>query len=163
MGVDIKLSGPRSSYVSTDNDKVSAQVVEYLYLNSIKEVAFIGGPQDSIISNIRKQAFTHYMNQFGMLMKEEWIQYGNYFEDSGYQAMNRILDCSHYPKVVYAASDMMALGALKALKERKMQVPEDIMLVGCDDIEACRYSDPPLATVKQDKEKMGEISRLFVA
>src|SRR5690625_7178540 len=63
-----------------------------------------------------------------------------------------------YPDVDYAASDMMALGALKALKEEGMLVPEEMEVIGCDDIEACRYSDPPLATVREDKEKMGEIA-----
>ncbi|MGP4041410.1 LacI family DNA-binding transcriptional regulator [Gracilibacillus sp. D59] len=158
VGVDIELKGPRSSYVSTDNGKVSAKVVEYLYLNSIKEVAFIAGPEDSIISNLRKEAFTHFMNLFGMSIRPNWIQYGNYFEDSGYQAMKRILAERPYPEAVYAASDMMALGALKALKEEELHVPNDIKLVGCDGIEACRYSDPPLSTVKQDKDKMGKLA-----
>src|SRR5699024_9756828 len=158
VGVDIKLKGPRSSYVSTDNKKISAQVVEYLYLNSIKEVAFIGGPKDSLISNIRKDAFVHYMNLFGMSLKQNWIQYGNYFEDSGYQAMKRILASKAYPQVIYTASDMMAFGALRALKEEGIRVPEDMKIIGCDDIEACRYSDPPLATVKQDKDKMGKLA-----
>ncbi|QGH34014.1 substrate-binding domain-containing protein [Gracilibacillus salitolerans] len=158
VGVDIELKGPRSSYVSTDNGKVSAKVVEYLYLNSIKEVAFIGGPANSIISNLRKEAFTHYMHLFGMTVRPNWIQFGNYFEDSGYQAMKRILASKPYPEAVYTASDMMALGALKALKEEGLRIPEDMKLVGCDDIEACRYSDPPLATVKQDKDKMGKLA-----
>src|SRR5690625_3352609 len=63
-----------------------------------------------------------------------------------------------YPDVDYAASDMMALGALKALKEGGFLVPEEMKVIGCDDIDACRYSDPPLATVRLDKEKMGEIA-----
>ncbi|SHM97868.1 LacI family DNA-binding transcriptional regulator [Gracilibacillus kekensis] len=158
VGIDIELKGPRSSYVSTDNNKVSAKVVEYLYLNSIKGVAFIGGPSDSKISNIRKNAFIHFIELFGMVKRADWIQYGDYFEESGYQAMKRILTSSPYPQVVYTASDMMAFGALKAIKEKGIRVPEDIKLIGCDDIEASRYSNPPLATVKQDKEKMGKLA-----
>src|SRR5699024_2570804 len=157
VGVDIKLKGPRSSYVSTDNEKISAQVVEYLYLNSLKKVAFIGGPEDSIISNVRKDAFIHNMNLFGMSWKQDWIQYGDYFESSGYLAMKRILASNDYPQVIYTASDMMAFGALKALKEERIRVPEDMKIIGCDDLEACRYSDPPLATVKQEKDKMGKL------
>ncbi|WP_058306650.1 LacI family DNA-binding transcriptional regulator [Gracilibacillus massiliensis] len=158
VGIDIELKGPRSSYVSTDNNKVSAKVVEYLYLNSIKEVAFIGGPSDSIISNIRKNAFIHFVELFGMVKRNNWIQYGDYFEESGYTAMKRILASAPYPQAVYTASDMMAFGALKAIKEEGIRVPEDIKIIGCDDIEATRYSNPPLATVKQDKEKMGKLA-----
>ncbi|SDM22851.1 LacI family DNA-binding transcriptional regulator [Sediminibacillus halophilus] len=158
LGVDIEMTGPSSSYVTTDNSKVSAKVVEYFYLHSLKEVAFIGGPEDSVISDIRKQGFLHSMNQLGMTVKPEWIQYGNYFEESGYHAMKEILQNRPYPQAVFAASDMMALGAMKAIKEVGLNIPVDIKLIGCDDIEACRYSDPALSTVKQDKDKMGRLA-----
>ncbi|UFT98585.1 LacI family transcriptional regulator [Radiobacillus kanasensis] len=158
VGVDIELTGPRSTFVTTDNRKVSSKVVEHYYLHSIKEVAYIGGPSDSIISNIRKEGFLDTVRQLGMAVRENWIQYGDYFEQSGYEAMNRILAEGPIPKGVFAASDMMALGALKAIKERGYSVPEDIKVIGCDDVEACRYSDPPLSTVKQDKEKMGKLA-----
>ncbi|WP_226037093.1 LacI family DNA-binding transcriptional regulator [Aquibacillus saliphilus] len=158
VGVDIELKGPKSSFVTTDNNKASAKVIEYFYLNSIKEVAFIGGPEDSIISNIRKEGFINYMNQFGMTFRDDWLQYGDYFEDSGYNAMKRILHIHPYPEAVFAASDMMALGAVRAIKEADLKIPDEIKIIGCDDIEACRYSDPPLATVKQDKDKMGRLA-----
>lgn len=158
VGVDIELTGPKSSYVSTDNHKVSAEVVEYFYLHSIRDIAFIGGPEDSVISNIRKNGFYDKMSQLGMKIREEWIQYGDYFEESGYLAMKSILSASPYPKGVFAASDMMALGLLKAVKEAGLNVPSDIKVIGCDDIEACRYSDPTLSTVKQDKDKIGKLA-----
>src|SRR5690625_695275 len=61
VGIDLELKGERSSYVMTDNRKVAARVVEHLYLNSIKNVAFIGGPGDSFISSIRKDAYLHFI------------------------------------------------------------------------------------------------------
>jgi LacI family transcriptional regulator len=158
VGIDIELMGETSSYVMTDNRKVSARVVEYFHSQGIKDIAFIGGPDDSNISNIRKEAFIHFMNRFEMTIEPNWIQHGDYFEESGYKAMKEILAKGLIPKAVYAASDMMALGVLKALKEADISVPKDIKVIGCDDIEACRYSDPPLATVKQDKEKIGEVA-----
>lgn len=158
VGIDVELKGERSSYVTTDNRKVSARVIEHLYLNSMNTVAFIGGPDDSIISNIRKNAFLEFTKLFQMEVRHHWIQYGNYFEDSGYESMKKILLKKPYPEVVFTASDMMALGALRALKEANIAVPDEIKVIGCDDIEACRYSEPPLATVRQDKEKMGEVA-----
>lgn len=158
VGIDIELMGPNSTYITTDNQKVSSMVVEHFYLNSIRNVAFIGGPDYSRVSNIRKTAFIDSMNHFGMAVRPNWIQYGDYFEESGYKAMKRIIKQQPLPEAVYAASDMMALGALKALKEEGKAIPNDILLIGCDDIEACRYSDPPLSTVKQDKDKMGKLA-----
>lgn len=158
VGIDIELMGSASSYVMTDNRKVSARVVEYFHSHGIKEVAFIGGPDDSSISNIRKDAFIHFMERFEMPVEPNWIKHGDYFEESGYQAMKEILAEGSKPQAVYAASDMMALGILKALNEAGISVPKDMKVIGCDDIEACRYSDPKLATVKQDKEKIGELA-----
>lgn len=158
VGVDITTVGPKSSYVMTDNTKVSAKVVEYLYLQSIREIAYIGGKKESIIGELRREGFIQSMKQFGLPIKEEWLHYGNFHEDSGYSSMKNILQESPFPKAVIAASDMMALGALRAIKEAGISVPGDIRLIGCDDIEACRYSDPQLTTVKQDKEKIGKLA-----
>lgn len=158
VGIDIELNGPRSSFVTTDNFKVGAKVIEHLYLQSIKDIAFIGGPNDSAITNIRQKGFEQTMTQLGIPINKEWFQYGDYFEDSGYKAMKMILKQPYLPQAVFAASDLMALGALTALKEEGIHVPNQMRLIGCDDIEACRYSDPSLTTVKQDKEKMGRLA-----
>ncbi|GAA0357096.1 LacI family DNA-binding transcriptional regulator [Bacillus horti] len=158
LAVDMELTGPKSSYVMTDNEKISQLVVEHLYLHSIRDIAYIAGTKHSNISNIRLEGFKQAMNKFGLPIKEEWIQYGTFFEDSGYEAMKRILQGDSMPKAVVAGADMMALGALRALREVGLRVPEDVRLIGCDDIEACRYSDPQLTTVKQDKQKIGKLA-----
>ncbi len=158
VAVDLELSGERSSFVMTDNYKISRQVVEYFYLNGIRKLAFIGGQENSIISNVRKDSFIQSMKDFGMDLREEWIKYGNYFEESGYAKMKEILQEDVKPDAVYAVSDMMALGVIRAVKEAGMSVPADIKVVGCDDIEACRYSEPSLATVKQDQVKIGRLA-----
>ncbi|WP_273853498.1 LacI family DNA-binding transcriptional regulator [Guptibacillus spartinae] len=158
MGIDLELDGPRSSYVMTDNINLSTKVIQHLYLHSVKDIAFIGGGADSAISNLREKGFLQAMNQFGLGVRKEWIQYGDFHEESGYEAMNRILQSGALPEAIFAASDMMAFGALKAIKKAGLRVPEDIRLVGCDDIDACRYSDPMLTTVRQNKELLGKLA-----
>lgn len=158
VGIDIQLSGPRSSFVTTDNYKVGAKVVEHLYLQSIKDIAFIGGPDDSAITNIRQEGFVKTMTQLGIPINQEWIRYGDYFEESGYLVMKSLLKEPYLPQAVFAASDMMALGALRALREEGIHVPQQMKIIGCDDIEACRYSSPSLTTVRQDKEKVGRLA-----
>ncbi|GGF27551.1 LacI family transcriptional regulator [Halobacillus andaensis] len=158
IGIDLELEGPNSSYIMTDNAKIGLKVVEYFYLNQIRNIAYIGGKQDSLVAGIRNQGFVDAMEQFGLPVKEDWVKFGDFFEESGYEAMKEILQTKELPQAVFAASDMMALGALKAIKEKGLSVPEDIQLIGCDDIEACRYSDPPLTTVKQDKQKLGKLA-----
>ena len=158
IGIDIELKGPKASYIMTDNVGLARKVVEYLYLHAIKKIGFIGGKFDSPVSKFRKQGFLGAMDQFGLEICEDWIQYGDFHEESGYVAMKRILQSNQLPEAVFSTSDMMALGALQAIKEAGLTCPQDIRLIGCDDIAACRYSSPKLTTVKQDKEKFGKLS-----
>ncbi|HEY2419857.1 MAG TPA: LacI family DNA-binding transcriptional regulator [Neobacillus sp.] len=158
MGIDIELKGPKSSYIMTDNIDLSRKVVEFFYLHAIRKIGYIGGKWDSAISHYRKQGFFEAMNQFGLEIRDEWIQYGDFHEDSGYETMKIILQSKEYPEAIFATSDMMALGAIRAIKEAGLRVPQDIRIVGCDDIAVCRFSDPKLTTVKQDKEKFGKLS-----
>lgn len=158
VGVDLPFTGPKYSYVMTDNEKISEKIVEHLYLQSIRDIAFISGKKDSSIAKLREQGFIDAMQQFGMEVYTDWVQYGDFFEDSGYQAMNKILENAPYPKAVFAASDLMAFGAKQAITEHGLKIPEDIRLIGCDDIDACKFSTPQLTTVRQDKEKLGQLS-----
>lgn len=158
IGIDLVLEGHHSSYVMTDNIALSSKVIQHLYLNSIRKIGFIGGQKDSEVTKLRERGYLQAMNQFGLEVEKDWVKYGDYYEDSGYSAMKEILEAPLYPEAVFAASDMMAFGALRAIKEAGLSVPEDIRLVGCDDIDACRYSSPMLSTVKQDKERLGKMA-----
>lgn len=158
IAVDMELAGQQSSFVMTDNYKISQLVVEHLYLHSIRDVAYIAGNEHSPISNLRLEGFKQTMKRFSLPVRQDWIEHGTFFEDSGYEAMKRILHRGSLPQAVVAASDMMALGAMRAIKEAGLRVPEDIAVIGCDDIEACRYSEPQLTTVKQDKQKIGRLA-----
>ncbi|MFZ4452611.1 LacI family DNA-binding transcriptional regulator [Salibacterium aidingense] len=158
VGVDFELEGPRSSYVITDNKKLSARVVEHLYVNSHRNIAYIGGPPDTAVAKIRERGFRQAMEQFSLSVRNEWMEYGDYFEESGYAAMHQILSASEKPEAVFAASDLMAFGAMKAMRDHGLQAPDDICMIGCDDIEACRYSTPQLTTIRQDKERLGKLA-----
>ncbi|GAE94852.1 transcriptional regulator [Gracilibacillus boraciitolerans JCM 21714] len=158
IGIDIKISGPNTSYVTTDNKMLSVYVVQYLYNNSIKDIAYIGGEQESYVAKNRKKRFINIMECLSLPIVNDWIETGDFFAESGYLAMKRILIKKSYPKAVYAISDLMALGAIEAIQEHGLRVPEDIGVIGCDDIEACQFSKPKLTTIKQDKETIGKLS-----
>ncbi|MBS4205684.1 LacI family DNA-binding transcriptional regulator [Lederbergia citrea] len=158
IGIDLELNGPSSSFVMTDNINLSRKVIQHLYMHSVRNIGFIGGKRDSAIAMLREKGFLEAMNQLGLELNKDWIQYGDFHEESGYAAMKQILQKEPYPQAVFATSDMMAFGALRAINESGLKVPEDIRLIGCDDIEACQYSHPKLTTVKQDKEKLGKLA-----
>lgn len=158
VGIDIELDGPRSSYVMTDNVNLSRKVVQSLYSNGIRDIGFIGGERNSAVARNRKKGFVETMQQLGMEINEKWMQYGDYYEESGYRAMKKMLETKPYPKAVFATSDLMAFGAIRAVREAGLRVTEDIRIIGCDDIDACRYSSPKLSTVRQYKDRLGQLA-----
>lgn len=86
----------------------------------------------------------------------------DYAAEDGYQVAKAWIQQGNLPKAIFAATDLLAFGAIRAFKESGLRVPEDIAVVGCDDIEACRYTEPPLTTVKQDKQKIGRLAAMVL-
>lgn len=160
IGVDIELKGKSSGYIMSDNYKMSYKVVEHFYLQGYRELGYIGSTSESDISNMREKGYKDAIESFGLPITENWFVNGeNFFEESGYEAVSRMIDSgANLPRAIFAASDLLAIGAMKALKERGFQIPQDIAIIGCDDIEACKYTTPALSTIRQNKDKIGRLA-----
>ncbi|AOM84337.1 LacI family DNA-binding transcriptional regulator [Salisediminibacterium beveridgei] len=157
IGVDIQLDGPHSGYIMTDNNQVSALAVEHFYLSGQREIAFIGGAESSLISNEREKGFRERAKAYGLQTPDDWIVYGDFFEDSGYKQMNELLKKERTPRAIFAISDLMAIGAMRAIKDQGLDIRE-FAIIGCDDITAARHVEPPLTTIRQDKDKIGRMA-----
>lgn len=159
IGVDLELKGKKSGYVMSDNYQISSKVVEHFYLLGYRELGFIGSTADSDISNRREAGYIKAIEDFGLVMNPTWFVHGeDFFEASGYSAMQTLIGKGRLPQAVFAASDLLALGAIRALKEHGLRIPEDIAIIGCDDIEACKYTSPTLTTIRQNKERLGVLA-----
>jgi len=164
IGVDIALSGTNSSYIMSDNMKVSAKVVEHFYLSGYREIGFLGIERSSVVTSMRETAFHESLRNFGITVNPDWIIHSNeYDEESGYKAMKAfIAKGTLLPQAIFAVSDLLAFGAMRALKEHNLTIPGDVAIIGCDDIDACSYTDPTLTTVRQDKEKIGRLAAMML-
>ncbi|SDF82820.1 transcriptional regulator, LacI family [Fontibacillus panacisegetis] len=159
IGVDIQLAGKSSGYIMSENYKMSFKVVEHFYLQGYRELGYIGSTSESDISNMRKNGYIEAIESFGLAVNEKWFVNGdNFFEPSGYEAMKKIINSGQLPQAVFCASDLIAIGAMRALKEHHLSVPDDIGIIGCDDIDACKYTTPTLTTIRQNKDKIGRIA-----
>lgn len=78
--------------------------------------------------------------------------------DTGYRAMNRLLERTRDFTAVFAVNDLVAIGAMKALREHHLRVPEDVSVVGCDNIQFSSYMEPELATIRVPKAEMGKMA-----
>jgi LacI family transcriptional regulator len=128
-------------------------------------LGYIGSTEQSEISNMREKGFRSAMHSFGLPVQEEWFVHGqDFFEESGYTVMrDMIKNRSSLPNAIFAGSDLLVIGAMRALKEFGYRVPEEVALIGCDDIDTCKYTSLPLTTIAQNKVKIGRIAAMMLS
>ncbi|MQY34673.1 Ribose operon repressor [Streptomyces sp. RB17] len=154
------LSGRRSerewmSYVDADNVGGARSATEHLLGLGRRAVATITGPLDMYAARCRLDGYTQAMDAVGPGADASLVAHGDFTEEGGRAAMRELL--ARHPGVdaVFAASDVMAGGALHVLRQTGRRVPDDVALVGFDDSIIARHADPPLTSVRQPTEEMG--------
>ena len=143
----------RVSYVDTDNLDSARKMVAHLLRLGRSRVATITGPQNMIAGADRLAGYSAALHDRGLAVDLELIIEGDFTEAGGYSVMQRLLP--RQPDAVFVASDIMAIGALRAIRDAGLRVPEDIALAGFDDMPFAERSEPPLTTVRQPIVRMG--------
>lgn len=144
------------NYVDVDNVNGARMAVEHLIQLGHRRIGTITGPLDMTSGQDRLQGYRQALAAHNLPIEEELIVEGDFREGGGVTGMQRLLSAS--PSAVFVASDIMALGALKALREENLRVPQDISLVGFDDIPLASALEPPLTTVRQPVRRMGTLA-----
>jgi DNA-binding LacI/PurR family transcriptional regulator len=159
LGIPVVCSGhpmePAESkvpYVDVDNFGGGASAVRRLLALGRRRIATIAGPQDMVAGIDRLQGYRTAMRESG---RAAHVAFGDFTRESGVRAMHRLLEEDPTLDAVFVASDMMAHGALQVLRDAGRRVPDDVAVIGFDDFEISRYSDPPLTTVRQPIVDMG--------
>jgi len=134
--------------VTIDNSGGAIEAAQHLIDLGHQKIGFIGGPEKSPTARDRFQGFLKTMHRNGCSTDPHWIQQGDFTPVSGYRIAQGLLARNPRPTAIFAANDQMAFGAVKAAKEAKLSVPEDLSIVGFDNIPLCCYFDPPLTTVE---------------
>ncbi|HLU32838.1 MAG TPA: substrate-binding domain-containing protein, partial [Natronosporangium sp.] len=151
-------------FVDIDNIAGARLAVAHLLARGCRRVATIAGPQDMGAGLARLTGYREACTQAGRPIDETLVAYGDFSEPSGEAAMRELL--ARHPDLdgVFAASDLMAAGALRVLREAGRKVPEDVAVVGFDDSAVARQTTPPLTTVHQPVDEMGrQMARLLLA
>lgn len=143
--------------IISDNLQGTRMAMEYLLLKGAKRIAHIAGPLRSFAAVERLQSYKDFLKKSEIEVDENLIvEAGNYDYQSGKRALEQLLKQNkEAPEAIYAASDDIALGAIIALKEHGYKVPEDVSVVGFDNIELSQYTSPSLTTVSQQKGLIG--------
>ncbi|WP_030490138.1 LacI family DNA-binding transcriptional regulator [Micromonospora chokoriensis] len=157
LGIPVVVSGrPLGDvpvpYVDVDHVGGVTAAVRHMINNGRRRIATIAGPQDMVAGIERLRGYRSAVADAGL---PELIAVGDFTRESGSAAMRRLL--TEHPDLdgVFAASDLMAHAALRTLREAGRRVPEDVAVVGFDDIETAAYTEPPLTTVRQPIVELG--------
>ncbi|NUK28854.1 LacI family DNA-binding transcriptional regulator [Parageobacillus sp. VR-IP] len=161
--IDIPIESETVGYVTTDNVLGAKKAVEHLISLGHKNIAMINGYSYAFVSEQRLKGFKEALLEAGLPIHEEWIADGEFREDNAEREALRLL--TNYPHITafFCASDLMALGVIKAAKRLGKRIPNDVAIIGYDDIILASYATPPLSTIAQNKFAMGyEAAKLLI-
>lgn len=146
-------------YVKVDDRQAAYQATDYLIRNGHREIAMISGTlTDPIAGTPRVEGYKQALADHGIEVDEDRIAYGNFGHESGRQAMHKLLAEAPSFTAVFAASDEMAVGAMGAAFEKGLKIPDDLSIIGYDDLNISRMIYPPLTTVHQPLADMGRLA-----
>ncbi len=155
VAVDRVPDGTEVDLVKTANADGARVAVSHLLSLGFREIAIINGPIDYAVASERLEGFHQAMRSVGAKVHRDWEQHEDFRIDGGYKAARRILDGNTRPRALFVTNYLMTLGALQAIHELKLRIPEDIAVVGFDDMPWAISLNPPLTAVGQPTTDLG--------
>lgn len=128
---------------------------KHLIDNGHKEIGVIAGNLEKTTARDRFNGFLEAMKEANLPVRQEWIIEGDFEPEDGYECMNNLFRLEKLPTAIFCFNDVMALGAISAITERGLSVPNDISIIGYDNIHSSRFYAPPLTTIHQSKSRLG--------
>jgi LacI family transcriptional regulator len=153
--VEYDTVGDRSAHVGIDNELAMGEIVLHLAEAGHSKIAHITGMLDSRVGAERMIAYRATMARLGYEIRPDYVQTGDFQLQSAYEAAKRLLALDDPPDAIACAADVAAVGAIKAVQEAGLRVPEDVAVTGFDDAEWAGQLSPGLTTVRQPAKEMG--------
>jgi LacI family transcriptional regulator len=156
MAIDADPGGDRTGYVMSQNRQGAAQAVRHLYELGHERIATVTGPTSMLPGEDRLTGYREELARLGLPVRDDYVLEGDFYDESGYRATRRLLELDEPPTALFAASDLMAAGALRAAHDLGVAVPEGLAIVGFDDIALAALIQPSLTTVRQNMKAIGK-------
>ncbi|WP_329116952.1 LacI family DNA-binding transcriptional regulator [Streptomyces sp. NBC_01465] len=164
LGVPLVVIDPAGSptldapTVGATNWAGGMAATEHLIALGHRRIGFVAGPPRLLCSRARLDGYRAALEGAGIAVDDALIVQGDFYHASGFAGAEQLLALAEPPTALFASSDQMALGAIEALRRRGLRVPEDLSVVGFDDLPEVRWSAPPLTTVRQPLSEMGKVA-----
>ena len=144
--------------IFVDNVAMAKTAVSYLIDKGHTRIGMLAGLENTPPRQDRIRGFREALRDHNLALEKTLIQDGDFTETGGYQGMKKLLRLDPRPTAVFASNDLMALGAMLAMREENLRIPEDVALIGLDDIPAAKLVHPSLTTITQMQEDIGRIA-----
>lgn len=154
--IDIPTDAANTGYVTTNQSDSSKQATQYLYRIGHENIAFINGHDTAHVSRERLNGYKQALEECGLTFKQEYVCNGGFDEDKAKQCAISLILAHPEISAIFCASDVMALGVMKAARELKISIPDQLSVVGFDNILLSEYVTPSLTTVSQNPYEMGK-------
>ena len=151
---------PTDAVYSVDNDNIGAArtATEHLIRKAHYRIAYVSGPRGVFVCEDRYQGYRQALERAGIEPSSDLVAWGDFSEEHGYRAMSRLLSLPNPPTAVLAVDDLVAVGALRAVKERCRAVPQQMAVIGFNDSPFCNYVEPPLSSIAVDIRALAQIA-----
>lgn len=156
--LDRRIAGAPFSTVLVDNTKGAAMAVEHLIQQGRRRIAMIGGKVQSPTNIERAEGYIQTLMRHGLPYSNELIVNADFTFEGGFAACKALIDRGKNFDAVFAANDMMAIGVIECLTQHHIQVPEDVAVVGFDNIRMAGWYKPALSTISQPVYEMGQLA-----
>lgn len=153
--IDIPVHSDNVGYVTTDNVSGARKAVEHLIGLGHKKIGMINGHGKAFVSQKRLEGYVEALKEHGLPVIPQWVCNGQFEEETAYEEARKLLIEHSDITAIFCASDIMALGALNAAKSLGIRVPEELSVIGYDDIILASYSNPALTTISQNFFQLG--------
>jgi LacI family transcriptional regulator len=158
VGIDVSCSVGRTAFVGSDHADGVRLALAHLYALGHRRIAHVAGALNTLAGAERIAAFRRETERLGLVSDEDYVREGDFSSASGYRETCALLALPERPTAIVAASDLMALAALQAIRDVGLQPGHDVAIVGFDDLEAAALAHPPLTTIRQDRQELGTVA-----
>ncbi len=142
--------------ISLDDEKVAYEATQHLISLGHKRIALVTGPMEEDCSQDRLEGFQHALKEAGISFDSSLVFEGDWSASSGSEALADFVRKGHLPTAIFAQNDRMAMGVMRAARDANLNVPDQLSVIGVDDMPLSSYFDPPLTTMRQDMPLIGQ-------
>lgn len=154
--IDYLSDGQNVPSVSTTNFRGAYDATIHLLSSGHRRVGFITGTMEFGCARDRLEGYRAALKEYGLPVDPQLVREGDFMQPRGYQCAQELLNLPDPPTAIFASNDMMAFGVMEVAREKGLRLPEDLSIIGFDDIPQASHVHPQLTTVRQPLEEMGQ-------